>query len=673
MLHCFFGHQAAMHFGGTLDDLVFAVLLDNEGQLQARSRSDSQLDGPTRERLEHAAASWNEPESDDDPGSKARTLDTLSLTVQRYAMERPNGEPAGVLSLVVNARAQERMQSALSRRIEFERLISDLSTRFIDLGEQLVDDNIHHALKSIGEFAQVDRAYIFLFSPDGTTMSNTHEWCAEGITPEIEGLQRLPVEDFPWWCARIKQRQAIHIPRVEDMGQEAIAEKNILMAQDIRSVVVVPLFYARKVEGYLGFDAVRSEKEWSHEDIALLTIVGEMFMNALQRHKAEEERRSLVDQIVAARSLENVAKLAGGVAHDFNNLLGIILNCATAISSGLKGTKHERYTDDLLTATKQAATLTRQLLIIGRRNIVEPSVLRPNQVLRDLCHLIEHTLGEGVECSMQLDETIACVRLGRTQLEQIIVNLAMNARDAMPHGGRLFIMTKSVVLGEADTSNRIDVRPGGHVCLSVRDTGTGMTAEVLSRALEPFYTTKRPQGTGLGLSTVHSIVTEANGHIRLSSSPGNGTTVAIYLPVCEAEGTSNPAVRRTEPNGTGRGETILVVEDCEELRQLVSEALIDNGYRVLAAANAARALDLCAETTRSIDLILTDVIMPGMSGREMAALAVERLGIQRVAYMSGYEDEVLTQHRILEPGIRLIQKPFLVEELLRFVRDALDQ
>jgi len=652
--------------------LVFAVLLDNEGQLQARSRSDSTLDRPTRVRLEHAATSWTHPEPDADRASKAPELNAPPVTVKRYAMERPNGESAGVLSLVVDACEHERMQSALSRRIEFERLISELSTRFIDLGERLVNDDIHYALQAIGEFAQVDRAYIFLFSPDGATMSNTHEWCAEGITPEIEGLQQLPVEAFPWWCARIKRREAIHIPRVEDMGQEAIAEKIILMEQDIRSVVVVPLVYARKVAGYLGFDAVRSEKEWSHEDIALLTIVGEMFMNALERHKAEAERRSLVDQLVAARSLDNVAKLAGGVAHDFNNLLSIILNCATAISSGLKGTKYERYNDDLLTATKQAATLTRRLLIIGRRNIVEASVLRPNQVLRDLAHLVEHTLGEGVEYNMQLDETVGCVRLGRAQLEQIIVNLTMNARDAMPQGGRLSIVTELVVLNEVDTSNRIDVHPGRYVCLSVHDTGAGMTPEVLSRAFEPFYTTKRPQGTGLGLSTVHGIVTEANGHVMLNSSPGNGTTVAIYLPVSEAEETSCPAVPRTGPMGTGQGETILVVEDCEELRHIVSDALTDNGYRVLAATNAARALDLYAENAHNVDLILTDVIMPGMSGRQMAERVQELHGIQRVAYMSGYEDEVLTQHRVLEPGIRLIQKPFLIEELLRFVRDALD-
>jgi CheY-like chemotaxis protein len=195
---------------------------------------------------------------------------------------------------------------------------------------------------------------------------------------------------------------------------------------------------------------------------------------------------------------------------------------------------------------------------------------------------------------------------------------------------------------------------------------------VLSRAFEPFYTTKRPQGTGLGLSTVHGIVTEANGHVMLNSSPGKGTTVAIYLPVCEAEETSSPPLPRTGPMGTGRGETILVVEDCEELRQIVSDALTDNGYRVLAATNAVRALDLCAENAHNVDLILTDVIMPGMSGRQMAERAEELLGIQRVAYMSGYEDEVLTQHRVLEPGIRLIQKPFLIEELLHFVRDALD-
>ncbi|HEY5955524.1 MAG TPA: ATP-binding protein [Polyangiaceae bacterium] len=590
-----------------------------------------------------------------------------------------SSEPEGTLSCLEDLGGHRKSspsgetEAELVRRIRFERMITGLSTHFIDLGVELVDAGIQVALRKIGEFAGVDRAYIFRFSPSGTTMSNTHEWCAAGISPEIEHLQGLPVEVFPWWCERIKRQQVIHVPCVESLGDEAAAERAILLEQSIRSVVVVPLTYARKVEGFLGFDSVSAQKHWNEEDIALLKIVGEMFMNAIERQKAEALRRSLESQLIASRSMENVARLAGGVAHDFNNLLGVMLNCATVISRGVVNTGLETYANDLLTASKQAADLTRQLLIIGRRGVMEELTLHPNRVLRELEHLVRRTLGEHIEFQLRLDESIGCVKIGRSHFDQMIVNLAMNARDAMLEGGLFRITTEICHIDAAAAAKRIDVTEGRYVLVRATDTGCGMTPDVAARAFDPFFTTKRPTGTGLGLSTLHSIVAENGGYVALDSEVGKGTTVEIFMPFVEGPETYLP--REREPLGPiprGRGEVILVVEDCDNLRRVLCDSLREWGYRVFEAGNAFDGSKLCEKHGGEIQLLLTDIVMPGMSGCQLAERAKREFGIRRIAYMSGYEDEVLAKRGAIEPNVQLFQKPFLVDSLLRYLRQTFD-
>jgi hypothetical protein len=260
------------------------------------------------------------------PFTESSTLGDRAVEVTWLPLRCGGDGSAFVAALAFDTDLSRRTQLELSKRREFESLITGLSTHFIELGAQDADCGINHALRSIGEFCDVDRAYLFRFSNDGTAMNNTHEWCAPGIEPQIELLQGLPLEVVPWWTDRIRRHEVIHVPRVVDMPEEAATEKQILLEQQIRSVVVVPTLYARAVVGFLGFDSVRAEKTWSSEDIALLKIVGEMLVSALERKRADEERRLLEAQLVQARSLENVAKLAGGVAHDFNNILAVILN-----------------------------------------------------------------------------------------------------------------------------------------------------------------------------------------------------------------------------------------------------------------------------------------------------------------------------------------------------------
>jgi signal transduction histidine kinase len=554
--------------------------------------------------------------------------------------------------------------SEVDRRFRFERLVLSISTHFINLGAEQIDAGIEAALRQIGEFCAVDRAYVFLGAAN--TMSNTHEWCAVGVTPQRDNLQDLPVEVFPWWVARIRRNEVIHVPEVALLPEEAAAERAILQEQDVVSVVAVPMVLGAKSFGFIGFDSIHTGKVWDGDDIALLRVTGEIVLNALERKRADEERRALEEQLIRARSLENVARLAGGVAHDFNNLLSVMLNHAHAIERELTDPRLIDYARVLCQSAEQAAELTRQLMIVGRRELLQPEILDLNQVLGSLEHLLRRTLGEAVSCEITLAREPCCVELGKAHLKQVIVNLIVNAHDALTKGGHVRITTAA--LTEADEEARAAGVTGESVRLRVSDDGVGMSRDVAQRALEPFFTTKGSAGTGLGLSTVHAIARQAGGHVSLTSESGVGTTVDVYFPRLSAPaGVAAPAEEGPVP--VGDGETILLVEDAEALRAWIERTLREHGYRVLAAADAVQALALLG--VRAPDLLLTDVILPRTSGRELASLVGARQPGVRVAYMSGYDDEVLGRHGLLDPGILLLPKPFLEEDLLRFVRRAL--
>jgi two-component system, cell cycle sensor histidine kinase and response regulator CckA len=434
----------------------------------------------------------------------------------------------------------------------------------------------------------------------------------------------------------------------------------------------VPMTGRAGVMGYLGFDAMRAEKSWADEDIALLKTVGEIFVSALQRKRAEVEQKLLEAQLVQTRSLENVAKLAGGVAHDFNNLLGVILNYSDMLKRELSDPRHIGYLTELHDSARQAAHLTRQLLLIGRRGVVAPIPLDLNEAIGSLADLLRRALGEHIELRLELTRELGIVRLGLPQIEQVILNLTLNAREAMPTGGVFTLRTETVELDADYAARFIDLRPGRYTLLTASDTGVGMTADVASRALEPFFSTKGSFGTGLGLSTVHGIVKQAGGHLIFATAPSAGCTVRLFFPVVDEAPPPRP---KTTPSGApkkGTGETILVVEDSASVRKLVTHALSQNGYRVLEASTPIQALQILHQNDRPIDLLLTDVILPEMSGRILADRMREQGKVRRVLFMSGYEDDLVARQGVLQEGVRLLQKPFLEPELLHEVRLALE-
>lgn len=387
---------------------------------------------------------------------------------------------------------------------------------------------------------------------------------------------------------------------------------------------------------------------------------------------AEQALHQSEEQLRQAQKMEAIGRLAGGVAHDFNNVLCVILSCAELIWAEMEATNPLRADiEEISKAATRAAGLTRQLLLFSRQQVVAPMVMDLQEVLTGMDKMLRRILGEDVELSLVTAEDTGRVRADPSHIEQVILNLVVNARDAMPTGGKLSIETANVVLDEAYAQSHLPAQAGPHVLLAVSDTGMGMSREVQARIFEPFFTTKEQgKGTGLGLSTVFGIVQQSGGNIWVYSEPGHGTAFKVYLPRVHAD----LDVSRPEPSPvTLRGsETILLVEDEEQLRSIASNVLRRSGYSVLSAQHPGEALLICETQLAPIDLLLTDVVMPQMSGPELAKRLAPTRPDMKVLCMSGYTDDSIVRHGVLASGGAYLQKPFTPDSLLRKVRAVLD-
>ena len=396
------------------------------------------------------------------------------------------------------------------------------------------------------------------------------------------------------------------------------------------------------------------------------------YRDVTDRKRAEATLRALEDQNRQAQKMEAIGRLAGGVAHDFNNLLTAILVSTDLLLEEL-GPDHpgRLEAEETRQAALRAADLTRQLLAFSRQQVLTPQVVDINEVVANMDKMLRRIIGEDIELRSLPAMDVGAVRADPGQLEQVLVNLVVNARDAMPGGGRLTIETANVVLDATSNDEHKTVTPGPYVILAVNDTGVGMDAATKARVFEPFFTTKvQGKGTGLGLATVYGIVTQSGGYIWVYSEPDQGTSIKVYLPRVDAP--VEPLSVAPRPSGSLRGtETILLVEDQEEVRRLTRRILEARGYRVLAAASGAEALRLSHDTVERIDLLVSDVVMPGMSGRELALLLGPAHPNMRVLFVSGYTDESIVHHGVLEPGVAFLQKPFTADVLARKVRDVI--
>src|SRR3984893_14451701 len=386
------------------------------------------------------------------------------------------------------------------------------------------------------------------------------------------------------------------------------------------------------------------------------------------------KRKQLEEQFRQAQKMEAVGRLSGGVAHDFNNLLGVIIGYGEVIQEGLAPTHPLRGSvDEILKAGHPAASLTRQLLAFSRQQVLDPRVLDLNAVVKDMEKMLKRLIGEDVELKTDLRPALACVKADESQIEQVILNLVINARDAMPHGGNLTVATSNFHMDENFVRRYpYPVNVGNYILLSVSDSGIGMDPATKARIFEPFFTTKeKGKGTGLGLSMVYGIVKQSNGYIDVSSEVGIGTSFEIYLPkVDDAIDIATTSVTSGSLHGS---ETILLVEDDPSLRVLAAHTLESFGYKVLEANSGAEALEICRQHEGQIHLLLTDVVMPGMSGRVLAEQLLTQRPQLKVIYMSGYTGQTVGAHGVLAEGSYFLPKPFTREALARKIREVLDR
>jgi two-component system, cell cycle sensor histidine kinase and response regulator CckA len=424
-----------------------------------------------------------------------------------------------------------------------------------------------------------------------------------------------------------------------------------------------------KNAGTRWIDAIANRIQFEGRSAVLVTGV-----DVTDRKRTEEALRSSEAQLRQSQKMEAVGRLAGGVAHDFNNLLTVIkgyselameeISESDPLYAGVK---------EIQRAADRAASLTRQLLAFSRRQVLAPKVLDLNHLVTDTQKLLRRLMGEDVELITALDPQLGSVRADPHQIEQVLMNLAVNAKDAMPQGGEFTIETANIEFDRDNTREHVRVKSGAYVMLAVSDTGTGMDAETCSHVFEPFFTTKEQgKGTGLGLSTVYGIVKQSGGYIWAESEPGSGSSFKIYLPRV-GEVAERPPARQMRPEAHRGIETILLVEDEAGVRALIRQVLQRHGYTVLDCSHGGEALLAAERHQGHIQLLLTDVVLPQMNGRELAERLLGARTDMKVLYMSGYTDEAIAHHGVLTPGSAFVQKPFTNEALARKVREVLDK
>ncbi len=564
----------------------------------------------------------------------------------------------GRMNLVArqNLKLQVRYESLLHR-------ISEVLLKDYDSPKSHFDS----VIARVGKAWSLDRVRIVERLSAERMTNVTHEWVARGT--ESAGIDRShPIEEIPEWRDSLALGEQIRVDNVGLFPKTRVSE---LSEQGVRSLLVLPITVRGSVVAWMSFEQCSRLRIWTGEETRILEVIAGLVARAIARETELEERAHLEAEYYHSKKMEAVGQLAGGVAHDFNNLLTTIQGYAQLLMNRLP----EEYREvgglkEIVMASERAAGLTRQLLTFSRKDKTETSTLDINETIDEMMKLLRRMLGDGIEVTLDLDTEMGLTVGDKHQISQMVMNLAVNAKDAMPQGGKIHITTRE--FADIGPLAQRFTTPGVERChlIEVADTGTGMSAEIKERVFEPFFTTKEAgKGTGLGLSIVFSVVRRHGGFVELDSELGKGTTFRIFLPVKEPE--QEESAKTTGLEMTLGHETILVVEDDASIRSLITDILKASGYEVLSATNGREALEEMKHSGDDISLVMTDVVMPEMNGRELwdsfIAAGYDLPVIVMSGYPKGEEDG-----GFLDEAASYLQKPFGPKEVTEAVRRALD-
>jgi len=604
-------------------------------------------------------------------GNRARAVQDLYLERHGAALARANqfrlmlyaaalALAAYLVYLFLRLRANAQ---SLRTRLRFENLIADVSTQFINLPRERITDGIQQALARLAGHAAVDRAYLLRCDPEGRRVERAHLWSLRDLARSRAAVDEVLTTTLRWTLGAYRRQRCIHVPSVAAMPPSA--ERAALKERDVRSWLCVPLWRAGTPLGLLGFETVRREQCWTDDDIALFRTAGEIFVNALERKRAEDENEALDGRLRRAQRLEAIGTLTGGIAHNFNNILGAILGYSEmALGKLAADSRPWRYVSEVRQAGLRAKGVVDQMLAFSRRVERVRAAVRMGDVVDEAVQLLRASLPATVPIRVRAEATDAAVRGDATQLQQVVMNLCTNAAHAMDHRGTIDVGLDTVEVAQERPLSHGTLAAGRYVRLTVADTGYGMNPATQEHIFEPFFTTRPPSaGTGLGLATVHGIVADHGGAIDVRSRPGAGSRFRAYFAAMKAGAaeTEEAAV----PTPYGHGETVLLVEDDRPLMLLGEEMLAALGYEPIGFASSAQALAAFRDDPARFDLLLTDEIMPEISGTDLAAAAHRIRPEMPIILVTGHGGPAGAE-RLQAAGIReLLRKPLLSADLAR--------
>jgi signal transduction histidine kinase/ActR/RegA family two-component response regulator len=569
--------------------------------------------------------------------------------------------------LEVESRARRLAEESISTRTEqilkHQEALHELA---LTTSEDL-DGTLRNIVRVSARTLDVGRAGIWLFNADRTEIN---EEClfADGQIAQGEPAS-LSINDCPRYFEALHDYRTMAVSRAASDSKTKELASRYLVPKRIFSKLDASVRLHGAIVGVVCHEHLDKEREWTLEEEHFVASLADLVSLAL----SADERRNLEEQLRQAQKMEAVGLLAGGVSHDFSNLLTVMLVYADLLLARVRNDSAAvTFVDEIHRAALRAEALTRQLLAFSRKQVLDPKTLDLNKVLKNMENMLRPMIGEDIELITTLMPGLSCIKADLGQIEQVLMNLVVNARDAMPSGGQLSVSTAN--LGpERPTRYRTGESQETHfVVLTISDTGIGMDEETLSRIFEPFFTTKRDgKGSGLGLSTVYGIVEQSGGQIEVDSQPGSGTTFRIYFPSVQETLEEPPEPIPVETAPTSNQELILFVEDEDSLRQAAVHALREQGYQVLDVRNGIEAVRLCRDLQEDLHLLITDVVMPQMDGRQLAAhISLLRPNI-KILYVSGYAKGAILDKGSLEPNAEFLSKPFRLSELIQKVREVL--